>query len=336
MQNNNSDKSVKINDIAKAAGVSPSTVSYVLSGKRPISDEVKQKVLEKIEALGYRPNAVARNLASKKTHTIGLYCSKNNADNDLFFLKMVNGIMGALANYGYKLLLINEIEDKEDFTLPLDKSYAIDGAIITNARNSQHYLADLSREKMPFVLIGKPPKDVHVNYVDNDNMRACYKAVESLIEQNARKIGLVIDNAEYTTVNIDYMAGYIMSHSDYQLPIDNNHIIRIDRNDPTYPDKVQEIVKTLHLEGLILNSLFIPFINKIWNLQKGMDSVKMVIAGFDILKEYCYPDNKELIYIESNAYKLGYDAGTFVAENINGKSDTIQKLYTAELRRILP
>lgn len=329
----NTNKSIKINDVAKAVGVSPSTVSYVLSGKRPVSDEVKQKVLEKIEVLGYKPNAVARNLASKKTNTIGLYCSKYSDENDIFFLRMINGIMDSVAASGYKLLLINEIEGNDNFSIPIDRSFPIDGAIITNARNSQIYLSALQREKLPFVLIGKPPKDVDVSYVDNDNVKSCYKAIEYLFKKNMRKVGLVISTLDNATVNLDSIAGYILAHSDYQQNYDPNLIFRVNDRDNESVDELFELFDKYQIEGLVVTSLFMPVISRLFRTRSGSKKIKPVIFGYDILSKYNFGMDEEIAYIESNAYKLGCEAATRVVKYLENRDTEISHtLFDADLK----
>lgn len=333
----NQDKSIKIKDVAKLVGVSPSTVSYVLTGKRSVSEEVKRKVLEKIELLGYKPNAVARNLASRKTNTIGLYCSKNSKDNDLFFLKMVNGIMDSLAVSGYKLLLINEMESDDNFSIPIDRSFPIDGAIITHTRNSQIYLAELQKERIPFVLIGKPPKDVNVSYVDNDNVQAFYQSIELLFKQNIKRVGLVISPFQSATLNLDAIAGYIMAHSDYQVMYDERFIFRIDENSPCSIDKAFELFNAYEIEGLIVTSLFMPVINRLFKKVDLFKEIKPVIFSYDILGKYNFCMDKEIDYIESNAYELGYEAASLVIKCIENKGVKIeQKLLKASLKRWIP
>lgn len=335
--NGSTQENVKIKDIAKLAGVSPSTVSYVLSGKRSVSQAVKKNVLEKIENTGYKPNAVARDLAYGKTNTIGLYCSKSSNQNDLFFFKMLNGMIDSIVVSGYKLLLINDIDSNDDFSLPIDRSFPIDGAIITDTRNSEMFLADLQKENIPCVLIGKPPKDVNMSYIDNDNVSSCYKSAEYLFERNIRRIGLILSPLSSATINLDAITGYIMAHSDYQIPYEQNYIFRIDENDPSSVAHAFKQFEVYNIEGVVVTSLFIPIINRILANRDKYKEIVPVIFGYDILHNYNLCIEKEIAYIESNAYKLGFDAATLVATYIkDNKAKIDQKLYAAELKRLIP
>src|SRR5450631_301494 len=91
-----------ISDIAKRAGVSSSTVSYVLSGKRPISEEVKQRVYQATQDLGYQPNSLARALVTKRTRIIALLYPSWNASPQMEF---VTSIATIATLQGYALLL---------------------------------------------------------------------------------------------------------------------------------------------------------------------------------------------------------------------------------------
>src|SRR5690242_15101341 len=93
-------------DIAKRAGVALSTVSHTLSGKRPISEEVRQRVLQAIDELGYQPHALARALATKRTRTIALlYPSVPGTNKPDPHLEFVSGILEVTSQRNYSLLL---------------------------------------------------------------------------------------------------------------------------------------------------------------------------------------------------------------------------------------
>src|SRR5579883_1886380 len=94
-----------IADVAKRAGVAPSTVSHTLSGKRPISAEVRMRVLQAIEELGYQPHAMARALATRRTRTIALMYPALISEIAEPHLEFVSGILQAANAWKYGLLL---------------------------------------------------------------------------------------------------------------------------------------------------------------------------------------------------------------------------------------
>ena len=116
-------------DVARQAGVSIATVSHVINGTRFVSDETRQRVLDAIDALNYRPNAVARGLATNFTHKIGLVISEIT---NPFFTAAARGIEDAVLDYRYSIVLCNTDEDpeREEDGLHLLATQQIDGLII--------------------------------------------------------------------------------------------------------------------------------------------------------------------------------------------------------------
>ncbi|MFC5701918.1 LacI family DNA-binding transcriptional regulator [Cohnella faecalis] len=319
---------VTIKDIAKGAGVSISTVSYVLSGKRSVSEEVKKKIYEQIELLNYKPDAVARSFKSRKTNIIGLYCAKktDTLNTDIFFLKMISGMMDAAEKRNYKILVLNEMEASENFVIPIDKTFPIDGAVVTGTMNSQLYLNQLQSENIPFVLIGKPPKDMTINYIDNDNVKAAYQAVEALIKKDVKSIGMVTDSGMGTRIS-DFEIGYMMAHNDYQIPYKSEHIIRFDVTKPSYVESIIERIKHYKLDGVLVSLLFNKLINQLLTNPLIANDITTVSFGFDLVAEHYQYLNKPLDYIESNAYRLGSEAIATLIEVINNpEAETTQSL----------
>jgi Transcriptional regulators len=321
--------------VAKAVGVSISTVSYALSGKRPVSEEKRQKIIEQINRLNYKPNAVARNLAQGETHTIGLYCSKSS-NGEVFFLYMLNGIMDTLRTMDYSVLLINTIVESDDFVIPIDKTFPVDGFIVTNARNSCVYLTKLQQERKPFILVGKPPKGIKANFVDNNNVTAAYKAVEYVFKKGAKRVALITEIPKNYTANLDYMTGYMLAYSDYQIPYDSNLIIHLDKNNMKDPGEIISLLKKLNVEGIIVTAGVFTFL--IGSLLKDTDLFQrliLVVFYFDTIKEHYSNLGKEIVYFESNAYALGASAASSLLKIINGEVDgMIETLYLSEMKII--
>ena len=112
----NTDDTVTIYDVAREAGVSMATVSRVVNGNKNVKENTRKKVLEVIERLDYRPNAVARGLASKKTTTVGVVIP--NITNS-YFSTLAKGIDDIAEMYKYNIVLANsdEDDDKDSFRI---------------------------------------------------------------------------------------------------------------------------------------------------------------------------------------------------------------------------
>lgn len=178
-----------IDDVARLAGVSSSTVSYVLSGKRSISAPTKTRVLAAIKELDYRPHAGARALASSKTDIIALVAPLREAVDVNVIMQFVNGVVLAARDSNYDILLITQDEsDGVDRVLQGSKADAI---IAMDIVEDDPRLDTLSAAKIPAVLIGKPHDSHGLACVDLDFLAAGQKAVEHLGELGHRHVGML-------------------------------------------------------------------------------------------------------------------------------------------------
>ncbi|MCX7668424.1 MAG: LacI family transcriptional regulator, partial [Atribacterota bacterium] len=115
---------ITIKDVARLAGVSPATVSLVLSNKGQVAEETRRKVLEAAEKLGYRPNILARNLIKGKTNTV-LLCAfiKEQSRFSAFYGELINSLLSAISSQGYYLQMVVKGEFYNGH--PLDKREAL-------------------------------------------------------------------------------------------------------------------------------------------------------------------------------------------------------------------
>ncbi len=193
-------QSVTVKSIAEKAGVSISTVSYVLSGKRKISKEVRERILSIMKEMGYKPNVVARNLASKKTWSIGLYAPPvGSLRDDLYFNSILVGILDALHPEMYQLLIYADYLNEEPMDHPdLTTAQPIDGALVMNPRENCVYRNYLLEVGLPHVVIGMPSKSVEKGfYVAHDLEAGITLAVTHLVERGYKKPALVTHRQEY-------------------------------------------------------------------------------------------------------------------------------------------
>ena len=125
---------MNIGEIARRAGVSRSTVSYALSGKRPVSDDTRRKIQQVIDELGYRPNASARALANGRTNTIGLVFPPAGNHYTGMQLDFIGSVVEAAAAYDYDVLLSPSGVDSDRSFQRLLGERRVDGAILMEIR----------------------------------------------------------------------------------------------------------------------------------------------------------------------------------------------------------
>lgn len=221
-------KKTTIESVAKKAGVSTAAVSYALSGKRKISTEVSEKIKKAVDELGYKPSIIARNLASRKTWTVGLYTSPTkNIRGDVFFNSLLAGILDNLHEKKYQLHLYADYlnvstEDHPDISM----TQPIDGALIMNPRVNDVYLDYLKKQKIPFVVIGTPAEPEKIFYVDVDLTAAAYIATKYLISKNHKNILFINGPSDYMQ-SIHHIQGGAMAFSENGWKIESKSIINI-------------------------------------------------------------------------------------------------------------
>ncbi|MDP9833943.1 LacI family DNA-binding transcriptional regulator [Gleimia europaea] len=155
-------------DVARHAGVSPSTVSYVFSGARPIGDETRQKVLSVARELGYVPNAYAANLAARNLRTIGIHLNLTRSGLDRSSAEYVTGMMQRCTELGLTLLAPTTVGNDEDTFRTFLRSRLLDGVIYMEVEQDDWREDVLLSEKVPAVALGFSGRKGGVPYVETD------------------------------------------------------------------------------------------------------------------------------------------------------------------------
>ncbi len=177
-------------DIAALAGVSITTVSHVVNNTRAVSDEVKARVHDAIEATGYTGDAIARSLVTGSgTRSLGVAISLVA---NPYFAELIKAIEGATSLAGYSLLLADTHDEAgaEHDAVRMLKSRRIDGLLLIPSRKSA-VLAELPRLGIPVVLVDRIPKDQPFDCVGPENIASTALLVEHLASLGHRRIGLV-------------------------------------------------------------------------------------------------------------------------------------------------
>jgi DNA-binding LacI/PurR family transcriptional regulator len=175
--------------IAERAGAALSTVSYVLSGKRPVSEEMRKRVLAAIEELNYRPHGPARALASGTSHTIALFLPSPNWDLVPVQQTFVAGATQATSARGYGLLLSTAATEPGTI-VELITDHRADGAILMETLANDERVARLRSSGLPFSLIGRTADTSGLSFVDLDFGAAVHVGLEYLVELGHRCIAL--------------------------------------------------------------------------------------------------------------------------------------------------
>ncbi|MEU2286478.1 LacI family DNA-binding transcriptional regulator [Streptomyces sp. NPDC013178] len=181
---------VKITDVARHAGVSPSTVSYALSGKRPISEETRQRVESAIRELGYRPHAGARALASSRSNVLALVVPLRTGIHVPVVMQFAVSVVTAARRHDHDVLLLTQEEGEEGLRRVADTAL-VDALILMDVQLHDPRLPLLRSLDRPSVMIGFPQEAAGLTCIDLDFRTAGEVCVEHLAQLGHRVVALV-------------------------------------------------------------------------------------------------------------------------------------------------
>ncbi|KRL84944.1 catabolite control protein A [Lacticaseibacillus pantheris] len=183
-------QTITIYDVAREANVSMATVSRVVNGNPNVKAATRRRVLDVIDRLDYRPNAVARGLASKKTTTVGVIIPDVT---NMFFSSLARGIDDVASMYKYNIILANSDENNQKEVQVVNTLLAkqVDGLIYMGRSISDDLRSEFARSKTPVVLAGSVDPDEQLASVNIDYVAAVQGATKQLLDAGNKKIALV-------------------------------------------------------------------------------------------------------------------------------------------------
>ncbi|MFK9091155.1 catabolite control protein A [Bacillus salipaludis] len=182
---------ITIYDVAREANVSMATVSRVVNGNPNVKPVTRKKVLEVIERLGYRPNAVARGLASKKTTTVGVIIPDIS---NIFFAELARGIEDIATMYKYNIILSNsdQNKDKELHLLNTMLGKQVDGLVFMGGNITPDHVEEFEKSPVPIVLAGSIEESNAIPSVNIDYEAAVYDSIMEFINKGHKHIAFVV------------------------------------------------------------------------------------------------------------------------------------------------
>jgi LacI family transcriptional regulator len=217
--------SLTLEDIAKRAGVSRSTVSRVINNQPNVRPEVRKRVWCVVEETGYQPNLAARSLASQRTSIIGLVIPRSVqvVFTDPFFPRITQGITQACnqADYTLSLFLLHTQEEERKLYPRITRPGLMDGVIVQVGHMDDNLIPKLVETNgMAFVVAGRPVNAPNASYVDVDNVTGSCNAVLHLIRLGYTRIG-TITGPLTTATGVDRFEGYRNALNQRGLTIDD-------------------------------------------------------------------------------------------------------------------
>ena len=214
---------ITIKDVAKKAGVSIPTVSRVINDSKPVTDEVKQKVLDVIKETGYIPNPLARSLVTKRSQLIGVIVPEVS---DSFVSEVLNGIEEVAKMYDYEILLANTYSDKEQElkSINLLRAKQVEGIVMVCWKVEEDHINYIQNCGIPATYISKTARDYDIYTVSTSNKEATYDMTKYLIDKGHEEIAFIMTSKDDTVLERERLSGYEQALNESNIKLDESLI----------------------------------------------------------------------------------------------------------------
>lgn len=324
-----------INDVAKKAGVSKSTVSHVINGTRYVSPELTKKVQKAMEELNYHsPNAIARGLKTQKTFTIGLIVSDIT---NVFSPYLARGLEGIASEKGYNVIVSNtdEILEKEQKLIDNLIEQRVDGVIIVPTGKQDDKINLLREQNIPFVFLDRKAPSIEADFVTSNNEEGAYKATKHLLENGHERIGAIL-GPECITTSRRRFNGYRRALEEYGIDIEHNLLVRGDYKLKGGQEGARELLElkrpptALFSMNIMSNLGALKAVNNIG--LKCPEDISLI--GFDDAP-WINSLQPPLTVVSQSPYEMGYTAGNLLFERLNGSEGDHYRTVKLETKLIV-
>ncbi|MGB4844811.1 MAG: LacI family DNA-binding transcriptional regulator [Ferruginibacter sp.] len=237
-------EAITIKDIAKALGLSTSTVSRALRGSHEISTETKKLVVEYAEQFNYRPNPIALSLKERRSRSIGVVVCEiaNN-----YFSQAINGIESVAYNRGYHVIISQSHEsyDREIVNVEHLASRSVDGLLVSLSAETDkvEHFKNLHDKGFPIVFFDRITDQIETHKVVADNYHGAYNATQHLIDAGYKKIAH-LSSAAHLSISIERLEGYKAALKDNNIVFNESYLKNCNHGGMIYKE-LQDAVKSL-------------------------------------------------------------------------------------------
>nr|WP_221261127.1 LacI family DNA-binding transcriptional regulator [Anoxybacillus tengchongensis] len=325
-------KVTTIKDIAKAAGVSVTTVSRALNGYSDVSEKTRKKIMDIAKQLNYSPNTLARSLVMNKSKTIGLLVSgmTRSALKDNFTFEVMTGVNDYIAKTDYDVILFNtnSTKQREKTYSQLCRERRVDGVILQGIKTDDPYLTEVVESDIPCVLIDIPIQSDRVGYVTTDNVYGAKKAVQHLLELGHRNIAMM-NGHDYAFVSKQRLQGFCEAMQEANVPIRKEWIVNGDFSEEMAEARAYELF-TKHEN---ITAMFCASDLMALGVMKALKQLGLrvpedvSVVGYDdiLLASYVSP---ALTTIAQNKFQMGYEAASMLIDMLEGNEAKVVTLRT--------
>jgi LacI family transcriptional regulator len=310
-----------IKDIARKLQISYATVSRALNGKVGVKAETKRRIEEEARRVKYRPNAIARGLVNKRTHTIGLIIPDIT---NPFFPEVARGVEDAAQKAGYSVFLCNTNWEarKELRYIELLGEKRVDGILIAPVSKRSAALMNL-QGNVPLVYIGHTPADKTSSYVTIDNVRGGFLATEHLLKTGRSPVGFIGAPEDSRTL-AERLKGYKGALKKYGEPVDGDLIRFGDFRRETGYNLFKKMVYDGKKPGSIFGENDLLAIGALQGARELGFAVpgEIAVVGFDDIPIAAFPEI-ELTTILQPKYEMGKLAVEMLLSSMEGEGPSV-------------
>jgi LacI family repressor for deo operon, udp, cdd, tsx, nupC, and nupG len=321
---------VSIKDIARAAGVSHSTVSRALAGSSLVKEETRQRICELAQKMGYSPSAIARGLVTKRTRTIGLVVTTIA---DPFVAEVVRGVEETALDRGYNILLCNSNAQpqRELAAVSTLREKRVDGIIVSASRVGDLYLPMLVETGVPIVLVNNEHSGRYAYSVVTDDEAGGRLATEYLLDLGHARIGY-ITGPDVHRSNINRLRGYRVALQACGLDPDPRWIVPGDGSARGGEEGMAQLLALPDPPSAVFCYNDVTAIGAMLAARRLGRSVpgQVSVIGYDDIAFAAYT-NPALTTVEQRKYEMGSLAMQMMLDLLGGASSVKNVLLPARL-----
>lgn len=314
---------VTIKDIAKALGLSTSTVSRALRDTHEISAATKGLVLAYAKEIGYQPNPIALSLKERRSKSIGVVVSEVA---NSYFSQAINGIESIAYDRGYHVILsqTHESYDREVVNVQHLASRSVDGLLVSLSSQTKDisHLTHLHEKGLPIVFFDRVAEEINTHKVIANNEKGAYEATLHLINSGYKKIAH-LTSSNQLSISIERLSGYKTALKDRGLEVNPNYIKHCPHGGMIYEETESRIKELLAMDEkpdaifVAGDRLSTGCLSVFKNLKISVPD-DMAIAGFsnsDVLDLF----NPSLTSVRQPAFEIGKLATQMLLQLIEAK-----------------
>jgi len=307
-------KRILISDIAKALGISVTTVSFILNDKakeKRISEALTKRVLDYVKKVGYKPNELAKSLRTGKTKILGLIIEDIS---NPFFGNIARLIESKVYEQGYRIIYCstNNDVDKARELIQMFYDRQVDGFIITPSDGLEDTVKQLQQSNIPVVLFDRYFPGLETDYVGADNFQGAFDATDHLCQQGYKRIGFVSLYSDQTQMK-ERSDGYLkaMDNNKQQSFIQK---IQMDASDEEAMDSLKDFICENRLDAVLFSTNY------------------LAISGLKASKKYNFVMPAMIAFDDHTVFKLLEPSITVVSQPIKEIAENLIKILLFRLQ----